>query len=215
MHLIDLDAWPRRRHYELFRRFDYPHFNMTAPVDVTRFYAAVKARRASYTIAAIFAVSTAANRLVEFRWRMRGDQVVEHDTVDPAPTLLGDDDLFSYYSVPYINDYTQFAGRAQAAIERTRRQPSLADEPGRDDYLFLSAIPWVSFTGISHPIHLNPDDSTPRISWGKLTGSAGALSMPVSVQVNHALVDGVHVGRFYTLLQTLLDAPDWLDAHPA
>ena len=30
--------------------------------------------------------------------------------------------------------------------------------------------------------------------------------MPVSVEVHHALVDGLHVGRFYEMFQARLDA---------
>ncbi len=31
--------------------------------------------------------------------------------------------------------------------------------------------------------------------------------MPLSVQVNHALMDGVHVGRYYERVQAYLDNP--------
>jgi len=32
--------------------------------------------------------------------------------------------------------------------------------------------------------------------------------MPLNVQVHHALMDGLHVGRFYAKVQDDLDAPD-------
>jgi chloramphenicol O-acetyltransferase type A len=31
--------------------------------------------------------------------------------------------------------------------------------------------------------------------------------MPVSVEVHHALVDGIHVGRFFEIYQGYLDEP--------
>jgi len=32
--------------------------------------------------------------------------------------------------------------------------------------------------------------------------------MPLSVQVHHALADGIHVGRYFNLVQEYLDEPD-------
>ena len=48
-----------------------------------------------------------------------------------------------------------------------RKKYPFEDEEGRDDFLFLSAIPWISFTSFSHAMHYTPADSVPRITWGK------------------------------------------------
>jgi chloramphenicol O-acetyltransferase type A len=36
---------------------------------------------------------------------------------------------------------------------------------------------------------------------------SGKTLMPLSVQGHHAVVDGLHVGRFYDAFQKLLDQP--------
>ncbi|MGL3600382.1 CatA-like O-acetyltransferase, partial [Veillonella sp. ZSJB6] len=74
-----------------------------------------------------------------------------------------------------------------------------------DSLLYLTSVPWVTFTSISHPTHDQQHDTVPRIAWGKFTETGGRMSMPLSVQAHHALVDGVHVGRYYELLQAWLD----------
>jgi len=81
----------------------------------------------------------------------------------------------------------------------------LADEPGQDDLLFMTSLPWVSFTSMQHPIHMHPVDSVPRIAWGKFLQREGRTCMPVAVQVHHALMDGLHVGRYYQRVQELLE----------
>ena len=87
-----------------------------------------------------------------------------------------------------------------------KSNPSLEDQPGRDDYLFLSAIPWVSFTSIQHAMHFHPHDSVPRISWGKFFEQNGKILMPVSIQAHHALVDGRHMGAYFETLQIHLNS---------
>ncbi len=74
----------------------------------------------------------------------------------------------------------------------------------------MTAIPWVSFTSFTHPTHLNPSDTVPRFAWGKFFEESGSLKMPLAVQVHHALMDGVHVGRFYAAVQEYLSEPGFL-----
>ena len=57
----------------------------------------------------------------------------------------------------------------------------------------MTAIPWVSFTSFSHPIHLAAADSVPRFALGKIIEEGESLKMPLDVQGHHALMDGLHV----------------------
>jgi chloramphenicol O-acetyltransferase type A len=43
------------------------------------------------------------------------------------------------------------------------------------------------------------------MSFGKMTESDGKLTMPVSVHVHHALIDGLHVGQYIDLFQQLMN----------
>ena len=58
-----------------------------------------------------------------------------------------------------------------------------------------------------------PADSVPRIAWGKVVAQGEQLWLPLAVQGHHALMDGLHAGRFYERVQALLDAPASLDAY--
>ncbi len=71
----------------------------------------------------------------------------------------------------------------------------------------MTAIPWISFTGFMHPLPTLPADSIPRLAWGRFSDSAEGITMPLSVQGHHALIDGLHVGRYYETVQAYLDEP--------
>lgn len=207
MRTIDLQNWPRRKHFEVYRAFDYPHFNLCANVEITRLLPLIKERGLSHTVVIVYLLARAANTLPEFRLRIRGEAVVEHEMVHPSPTILAQEDLFSFCTMPYDADFDTFQQNALAAIQRVKSDPTLEDEPGQDDLLFMTGIPWVSFTSMMHPIHMHPADSVPRLAWGKFFSEGGQVKMPLAVQVNHALMDGVHVGRYYQLVQSWLDDP--------
>lgn len=54
---------------------------------------------------------------------------------------------------------------------------------------------------------MNPADSIPRISWGKYFEENGKIKLPMSVQAHHALMDGMHVGQYFSMFQEILDNP--------
>ena len=89
MHHINLETWPRREHFEVFRTFDMPHFNMCANVDLTAFYSFVKGHGISLNLATVYVLTRAANAVPEFRYRIRGEEVVEYEIVHPSSTIMG------------------------------------------------------------------------------------------------------------------------------
>ncbi len=208
MHHIDLETWPRREHFNVFNTWDYPHFNLCANVDLTAFHPVVKQRGISFTVAIVYVLARAANGIPEFRYRIRGEAVVEHEVVHPSTTFLTGEDMFSFCSMDYIEDFSEFAARAAEQIAYVREHPTLKDDPGQDDRLYMTAIPWVSFTSFMHPLKLYPADSVPRFAWGKFFADGDLLKMPLSVQAHHALMDGLHMGRYYAQVQEYLHHPD-------
>lgn len=202
---IDLETWPRRTHFKTYQHVDYPHFNMTATINVEHMIPAARMHPASLTIAITYLLAYTANQIENFRWRIRGEEVVEHDTVHPSITILTPDNLFSFCTMEYEPDFSSFALNAANTIEQVKANPTLEDEPNQDDLLFMTSIPWVSFTSFMHPAHFHPVDSVPRIAWGKIYKAEGRQAMPLSVQGHHALMDGLHVGLFYAQMQENCD----------
>jgi len=203
-----MQTWPRRKHFEVFSALDHPHSGLCANVDLTAFYPAVKQRGYSITVAIVYVLSRAANAIPEFRYRIRGGDVVEHEIVHPSTTIMAAEDLFSFCTFDYAEDFVLFAARAAEKIAYVQENPTLEDEPGQDDLLYMTAVPWVSFTSVMHAMHLDPADSVPRFAWGKFFEEDNFLKMPLSVHKHHALIDGIHMGRFYAEVQDYLHHPD-------
>lgn len=206
MREISFDHPHQKKHFDFFNTMNHPHFNITANVDITHLRQYLKAQQIPFTPAILFLVCKAANSIREFRWRIREGKIVEHNFVHPSitvPTLVSE--AFSFCYVDYQPEFTKFApafAQAQAAM---KDNPSFEDDEARDDFLFISAIPWISFTSFQHAMHFHPSDSVPRIVWGKYFEENGKIKMPLSVQVHHAILDGRHVGQYFDLLQQLMD----------
>jgi chloramphenicol O-acetyltransferase type A len=209
MRTIDLQTWSRRQHFEHFGTYDSPYFGLCANVDLTAFYPAVKQRGHSLTIAIVYLIARVSNAIPEFRYRIRDGQVIEHEVVHPGFTFLTDEDLFSFCLVDYGEEFSAFAAAAAEQIAFVKEHPWVHEVP-QDDVLYMTAIPWVSFTSFLHPVQLQRADSIPRFAWGKFFQEGEYLKMPLGVQGHHALIDGVHAGKFYALAQDYLHQPEVL-----
>ena len=208
--VIDQAGWPRREQFELFKSFGFPYFSLTADVDITDYRQALP-KGGRFTIGLVYALAVAANAVPEFRQRIRGDDVIEFDTVHPSIIVLNDQDAFRFCVFPFAHDFAEFSKDGPKRIEQAKAAPSMFDFQDQDDFLFLTAIPWISFSGVFHAAPIHAPDSVPRIAWGKYREVAGRIMLPLNVQVHHALVDGVHVGRFYSKVEeTLANAGEWL-----
>lgn len=208
MKIIEFKNEHRKKHFDFFNGMNHPHFNITANVDVTNALAYFKANALPTSFSLVYVLARAANELKEFRWRIRENEIVEHDAVHPSFTVPTDEaDVFSFCTVDYEEEASAFIGSAKKITELMKTNPSFEDEAGRDDFLFMSAIPWVSFTSMQHAMSYHPHDSVPRISWGKFFAQNGQTLMPLSVQVHHALVDGRHVGHYFENVERMMEKP--------
>jgi len=204
---ISLEGWPRRDHYLFFKEFEYPYFSLCADMDITYCLPVIKDRNISFTAAIMYLVTRVANGIPEFRQRIRDVGPIEHDVVHPSATILSKDDLFTFCTAIYKEDFSVFIRETEQEILRIKTEPSLEEKISDDSMLFMTSIPWVSFTGFVHPVKLSPADSVPRFAWGKFRDEGQKIVMPLSVQGHHALMDGLHAGLFYEEFQQLLDNP--------
>lgn len=193
---IDLNSWPRRAAYEHFRRLGQPFFSLCARVDVS----GLEARIASVPGATRFlayhhAALCAINAIDAFKMRLDCDGVRLHERVDGSTTLLKDDDTVAFADLPFDPDFGRFVATALPAIAAARAAPFALGQ-STEAAVYMTTIPWLDFTQFTHALPGNPADSVPRLAFGKIVNG----SMPVAVEVHHALVDGLHVGRFYAAM---------------
>lgn len=204
---LDLDAWSRREHFRFFRSFARPFFNLCAPLDVGGVAAFSREQGRSFFLTVLHCALKAANETEPFRYRLRGDRVLVHDVIHAGATVLRDDDTFGFGYFDWHPDLERFTAAGRSELEAVRSARDLVPSQGRDDLLHTSSIPWIAFTSFEHASAANPDDSIPKIVFGKRHRADGGEKLPVSVSVHHALMDGLAVGRFFERLEGYLARP--------
>ncbi len=215
---LDLDAWPRRDAFEFFRGFDIPTFNICVRLDVSQLKSTVKAMGlGSMSLAYHFIAIRLANDIAPFRYRLEGDRVRVHDVVNGSTTVLRSDESFGFATLPHHRDYATFVTQGAAAIVKAS-QPGAGFEPKSDETatLHMTTLPWMHFTSYSNARQWGALDSIPKIAFGRIDAESDRLWMPLSVEVHHGLMDGLHVGQFIQGYEAALQEPHaWLTAPDA
>jgi chloramphenicol O-acetyltransferase type A len=210
---LDLDAWPRRAAFDYFMGFDKPYFNVCVRVDVAPLKAAAAARpHGGFVLACHYIGLRLCNLIEPFRYRLEGGRVRVHDVVQGGTTVLREDQSFGFAYLGHAPGYAAFAERGAAAMAAARSAHAAFD-PRLDDsaLIHFGSLPWLHFTSFSHARNWRREDSVPKIMFGRADAEGSRLMLPLSVEVHHALMDGVHVGQYVQAFEDAAREPEaWL-----
>ena len=131
--------------------------------------------------------------------------VAEFDWCPPSYTALKPDGVYVYCTVEGDLPYEDFIALGCRRQREVLERGTLTEDGDVRSFLFVSSLPWLHYSQLQHPAE-STDDSNPRISWGKYVTVNGRTTLPVSLFVNHALADGLHVSRFFANLEAELAA---------
>ncbi|WP_339720582.1 chloramphenicol acetyltransferase [uncultured Paraglaciecola sp.] len=202
MKKINLSSWNRKEHFEFYSEFKQPFFNVCATVDVTKTLDYCKQNQLSFFICSLFLLGYTANQITPFRYRINKDQVDIHEELELSCTVLNSDESFSFCEFGRCSHFEVFYQHAAQQLEKIKNgHKSLVSSNNTNNKIFCSVLPWLHFSSFSHAQKQDKHDSVPRIVMGKYKNTQGEIAMPVSVEVHHALVDGLHVGQYFEQLQ--------------
>lgn len=206
---LDMSKYPRLEHFNHFLGMDHPCVSVTVQVDITDFVPGLKAAGYPFFLSFQYAAVRAANRVPEFRQRIHNGAIVEYDFCNPSYTVARPDGTYRYCLVNANQPFAQYLEEGRIKQAAAVESEHLKEED--DDILsllFTSCVPWLNYTEAMMPYPEN-HFSIPNICWGgykkekylcledgNVTEKV-KISIPVTLLVNHALVDGSHIGQFY------------------
>jgi chloramphenicol O-acetyltransferase type A len=205
---LEISSWTRREIFEFFRNFDKPYFNICTQLDITALLLLMRERpELSVSMAYHYFALRAANDIEPFRYRLREGKVIVHDVIHGGTTVMLPNETFTLAYFEYDDNFDKFMSAAQASVKEAVSGDGAFRPNARDDMIHFTTLPWISFTSFSHARNWSSEDSVPKIAFGKFTEVNNHTLLPFSVEVHHALMDGLHVGRYVARLQEALANP--------
>lgn len=192
---IDMEAYKRKEHFEYFKSLAYPYVGVTVNVDITEFLEMVRAKGLPFFLAVCYCAGRAANRVLEFRQRIKDNRIIEFENCRTSHTVALEDGTYCYCDLKNDMEFQQYIPYAVHEQEKAKREATIQEDEALDKF-FISTVPWISYTSLIQPVPV-PADSNPRITWGKYFTQEKMTLLPLSVLCHHGLVDGLHIAQFY------------------
>ena len=217
---IDMTRYPRLDHFRHFIAMQQPCVSITSQVDITGWLSRLKVSGCPFFLSFQYAVVRAANRIPEFRQRIVDEEIVEYDYCNPSYIVSLPDDTYRYCNVNVNQPFVRYFEESRLKQEAVLHAEHLEEEGDVLSYLFISCVPWFNYTEAMMPCP-GGSFSNPSFCWGgyktekylalehgQVTEKVKA-SIPVTLFFNHALIDGIHVGRFFENLDDELNNFDF------
>ncbi len=201
---INIESWNRKRLYTHFRQLKDPYFGVVIPFDVTKAYKFSKAQNVSFFVKYLHDCMKAINAVDNFRYRIIDDKVVDFDVIHASATITRKDNTYGFSYITFNENLEQFVINFNKEKERIQNSDELYPPVNGQDCIHCSALPCFSFSGHKEPSS-GQLESIPELAFSKVEETNGKLIMNVSIHVNHALIDGYHVGLFAEKFQNNLN----------
>ncbi|EJF54683.1 chloramphenicol O-acetyltransferase [Saprospira grandis DSM 2844] len=205
MNYLDIENWNRKELFDHFRKFQDPSFALTVEMDLTKTYARSKAEKQSIFLLYLHACLRAINQIEPLKYRIEGDRVRIYERIDVSATIARPDQSFGFSYVEYTEDFSLFSQRFRLEKERIFNSRNLFPPRSSLGCIYCSAVPWLHFKAHKEPFMGDKDMSVPHLSFGKILLRGEKMIMPLAISVNHALLDGYHIGQFIERFQLFLD----------
>ena len=202
---VDISSWDRKQHFDLFKDYDDPFFNITANLNCTTLLSFCSENNLSFYLCYMYLAAKAANEIKEFSYRFIENEVYSYRRIDIGSILLKENNTFIFTYFDYKKNFPEFYKHAEEVIQKSKTVTKLLPSKNNDNVIHISVVPWVSFTSFKHARDKKNKDSIPKIVFGKTFTQNDTTKIPVSLEVHHALMDGYHAGQFYNLLQSYFD----------
>ncbi|MGR5132455.1 MULTISPECIES: CatA-like O-acetyltransferase [Vibrio] len=209
--VLDTEQWSRGEHFKFYQGFSHPWYNICSNIDVTKLYEYCKQHGHRFFHAYLYLTQQALNQCEPMAYRIVEGEVRVYSPMCVSVALLAEDDTVRFCNLPYAAVFRQFSQSATETEKKVKDTPFILEQfigqEMRQDTIHMTVLPWVDFTSMTHARDINFPDSIPKMALGKLTQENERWRMPLSIEVHHGLMDGLHVGAFINRLQDLFNQP--------
>ena len=202
--IIDQEQWERKEHFHFFRKRRQSNYGVTVPLDISP---VIKYRKCEKMAGRAWPLSTmlyflamkAVHCVPELCLRVVNGEPVKCIKVHPAFTYIPKEKmLHSNCVAAYASDFGLFAKNVEEERVLRDMHPTLYPQGGEgQNLIYLTVVNNISFTALSNPWGDTLVDTVPRIAFGKIEKVDEKSILPLSIEVLHELVDGVHISKFY------------------
>lgn len=207
--LYDRTTWPRSAHFDYYTKGFVKSVNsMTIRLDVTHFLTETKKRGLKF----FPAFSALTGQLIASMPEMCTNVDKEGNPgyfsyLNPNFTIFHEDDkTFSDVWSQYDADFDAFYNNLLTDAEAYKDKKGIkVKEEQPMNFFCISCVPWLDYAAYCPVNYGGSPNLFPLITFGKYTEKNGKFTLPFTLTISHACMDGYHLSKFFNDLQEKLN----------
>ena len=209
MRELDLESWNRKDIFNLYYQYDIPQISLCTPLEVTKVYDFAKSKNLSFYFCMCHIFYSALLKFEEFMIRsINGKIVVEDGEYSSICAKKPGEEIFKIVDNRYYPDIEKYCNETKKKLQsQTAFMEPLPPGVRRSQVIaYISCAPWFEFTHITHPQDVQRNSFVPHVSFDKMkTNEKGERWVNVSLQVNHAAIDGTLIARLLDEVKSIIN----------
>ena len=205
---IDPETWPRREHFQYYTEKLKVNYSMTARLDVTRLRDECNRKQYHFYSAFVWCASNVVNQM-ECTRMMRDEEGHPGiwETIHPNYTIFHPEDhTFSDCWTCYDPEFEKFYDAMRKDIADAAKVRGIKAKEGQPmNFFCISCIPWLDYTGYATTTSGDRVALFPIITFGKYEKRDGSYTLPLTLTIAHAAMDGWHTSEFFRRMQEELN----------
>ena len=197
---INIKEWIRRDEFEAFNSFDNPCYTLTSRICVSNLLRLHNEQKYSFFIMYMYCINMACNRNPSFLYRIIDNEVYCYDKINISAVIKNNSGKLVTVEIPCNYDFAVYYANALNIINKAKKNNEKAFENNVANVIYVSCIPWISTTSMTHPLP-SPNNkmslSIPRFAWDKYIEDDGDWYVNMNICVNHALVNGEELAKVF------------------
>lgn len=211
---LSLRDWPRRDVYLYFTQMRPTILNLTVEVDVTKTVKYSKENELSFFAISLWLICKVVNEIPEFRYAYSKEKkLLQYNHILPIfPVFHEDTKSITTACVDTCQDFDDFYCEFKEQVEIAKHSKKFVTSkyPYPPANIFnISAEPRIHFNSLSmlYPMDKESTFFYPLIVMGKFINNGERYTMPLSIQISHAVTDGYHISVFFETIQKYFSDP--------
>lgn len=195
---LDMKTWTRTPYYNYYAHGSKGMCAVTAELDVSAL--SEKCGEENIFIPLLYCITKVINAHEEFRvgYCKENGELMVWDYICPIHRVFHPEtETFTRICTDWTADYKAFASAAAADIARGEKCSALNAEEFPDSVFEVSYVPWLHFTSVNTKMSESGKYLAPIVTIGGAQKSSAKSTVPLTMQISHAVADGFHIARFF------------------
>ncbi len=195
---LDMKTWARTPYYNYYAHGSKGMCAVTAELDISAL--AKKCGNENIFVPLLYAITKTINSRQEFRvgYCKENGELMIWDYVSPIHRVFHPaTETFTRVCTEWKEDYASFAKGAEADIAKGEKSTALNAEEFPESVFEVSYVPWLHYSSVNMKMSESGKYLAPIVTIGKAQEISGAVNIPLTMQISHAVADGFHIARFF------------------